>query len=169
MKKATLSFVALMVSISTEAHAIDVCDVLGSLEADPLSVSAPIAFQDISSVELIEACSVAIDKQEDSIARFHLLRARGYLRSGSYQQAIDDITKSHDMGYAAATFAKATLYHFGEAIPQDLAKAVSLYELAYNNGVTWAARGLSLIYKDFSFSGYDADLSKEWLKRFEQR
>lgn len=167
MKTATLSFVALIVSISSEAYAIDVCDVLGSLEADPLSIAAPVAFQDISGTELVEACSVAIEKKDADLARFHLLRARGYLRSGFYQQAIDDITKSHDMGYAAATFAKATLYHFGEAIPQDLAKAVSLYELAYNNGVTWAARGLSLIYKDFSFSGYDPDLSKEWLKRFE--
>jgi len=166
LKKATLLFVALIVSISTEARAINVCDLLGSLEADPLSVSAPVAFQDISSSELIEACSKAIEKKDVDLARFHLLRARGHLRSGSYEQAINDITISHEMGYAAATFAQATLYHFGEAIPQDLTKAVSLYKLAYNNGITWAARGLSLIYKDFSFSGYDPELSKKWLRRF---
>ena len=166
LKKAVIPLVALIVSISTEARAIDVCDLLGSLEADPLSVSAPVAFQDISSTELVEACSVAIEKKDVDLARFHLLRARGHLRSGSYEEAINDITKSHEMGYVAATFAQATLYHFGEAIPQDLTKAVSLYELAYNNGITWAARGLSLIYKDFSFSGYDPELSKEWLKRF---
>lgn len=71
------------------------------------------------------------------------------------------------MGYAAATFAQATLYQFGEAIPQDLTKAVSLYEFGHDNGITWAARGLSLIYKDLSFSGYDPEQSKDWLRRFE--
>ena len=70
------------------------------------------------------------------------------------------------MGYAAATFAQATLYHFGEAIPQDLTKAVSLCELAHDNGITWVTRGLSLIYKDLSFSAYDPEQSKDCLRRF---
>ena len=83
MKKATLLFVAFIVSISTEARAIDVCDLLGSLDADSLSVSDPVAFKDISSTELLEACSVAIEKKDIDLARLHLLRARSYLRSGS--------------------------------------------------------------------------------------
>ena len=89
------------------------------------------------------------------------------MRGGSYEQAISDIRRSHDMGYPAATFALATLYHFGDAMPQNLKQAASLYEAAYNNGVTWAARGLAILYEDFSFGNYNPELAKEWLKKFE--
>jgi hypothetical protein len=33
--------------------------------------------------------------------------------------------------------------------------------------VTWAARGLSILYDDLSFDDYDPKLSKDWLYRFE--
>lgn len=157
-----------LVVFGTQAKAVEDCDLLGSLEADPLSVSSPVAFEDIQSTELIRACTTAIEQQSSNTERFHLLRARGYLRSGALAKAVDDITLSHEMGYAAATFALATLHHFGEALPQDFAKAAVLYEQAYNDGVVWAARGLSMIYQDVSFSGYDLEEAKEWLKRFDQ-
>lgn len=153
--------------ISTQAHAVEDCDILGSLEADPLLASAPVSFQEIQSDILIEACTNAIAKKDDNLARFHLIRARGYLRSGSYQRAVSDITISHEMGYPAATFARATLYHFGEALPQDLTKAAELYQQAYNEGVKWAARGLSMLYEDASFKDYSLDTSKAWLQRFD--
>ena len=38
---------------------------------------------------------------------------------------------------------------------------------AFNNGVTWAARGLAILYEDFSFDNYNPELAKEWLKKFE--
>ena len=124
-------------------------------------------FQDIQSTKLVNACTKAIEDQNDNVARYYLLRARGHLRGGSYEQAISDIGRSHDMGYPAATFALATLYHFGDAMPQDLERAASLYEAAYSNGVTWAARGLAILYEDFSFDNYNSELAKEWLKKFE--
>ena len=68
---------------------------------------------------------------------------------------------------SAASSALATLYHFGDAMPQNLKQAASLYEAAYNNGVTWAARGLAILYEDFSFGNYNPELAKEWLKKFE--
>ena len=72
------------------------------------------------------------------------------------------------MGYAAATFAKATLFHFGEAVPADLVQAGLLYEQAYGNGVTWAARALSILYNDLNFENYNPELAKEWNKKFIQ-
>ena len=153
--------------LGTQAKAVEDCDVLGSLEADPLSVSVPVPFEDINSIKLIDACTAAIKQKSANSARFHLLRARGYLRSGFHDKAVNDITQSHEMGYAAATFAMATLYHFGEAVPQDLVKAATLYEQAYRNGVTWAARGLSIIYEDVTFEDYSREQSHKWLKRFE--
>ena len=158
---------AICTILANKAYAVEECDLLGSLEADPFSISEPVKFQDIQSTKLVETCTEAIEEQNDNVARYYLLRARGHLRGGSYEQAISDISLSHDMGYPAATFALATLYHFGDAMPQDLEQAASLYEEAYNNGVTWAARGLAILYEDFSFGSYNPELAKEWVKKFE--
>jgi TPR repeat protein len=158
---------AICTVLANKAYAVEECDLLGSLEADPFSTSEPVKFQDIQSTKLVNACTEAIQEQNDNVARYYLLRARGHLRGGSYEQAISDISLSHDMGYPAATFALATLYHFGDAMPQDLEKAASLYEAAYNNGVTWAARGLAILYEDFSFGNYNPELAKAWVKKFE--
>ena len=158
---------AICTILANKAYAVEECDLLGSLEADPFSTSEPVKFQDIQSTKLVNACTEAIQEQNDNVARYYLLRARGHLRGGSYEQAISDISLSHDMGYPAATFALATLYHFGDAMPQNLKQAASLYEAAYNNGVTWAARGLAILYEDFSFGNYNPELAKEWVKKFE--
>jgi TPR repeat protein len=158
---------AICTVLANKAYAVEECDLLGSLEADPFSTSEPVKFQDIQSTKLVNACTEVIQEQNDNVARYYLLRARGHLRGGSYEQAISDISLSHDMGYPAATFALATLYHFGDAMPQDLEQAASLYKEAYNNGVTWAARGLAILYEDFSFGSYNPELAKEWVKKFE--
>ena len=163
-----MRFIVLLIftAFSSKAYAIEECDILGSLEADPLAISEPVKFHNIQGAKLIEVCTMAISKQNEGLPRYYLLRARGHLRAASYEQAISDISQSHEMGYAAATFAFATVHHFGDAMRQDLLKAASLYEQAYNNGVTWAARGLSILYEDFSFANYNPELSKEWLNRF---
>ena len=154
------------IAFTSNVTALEKCDILGSLEADPLKKTLPVKFEDIKYLELIEACTEAIEIKDHNIGRYYLLRARGYLRSGSYEKAISDIKHSHNIGYAAATFALATLHHFGEAMPKDLIRAEFLYKLAYSNGVKWAAQGLSILYKDISFSHYNLKLSHEWLEKF---
>ena len=154
------------IAFTSKVTALEKCDILGSLEADPLKKTVPVKFEDLQYLELIEACTEAIAIQDYNIARYYLLRARGYLRSGSYEKAISDINRSHEMGYAAATFAFATLHHFGDAMPKDLTRAEFLYKLAYSSGVKWAAQGLSILYKDLSFSRYNLKLSNEWLEKF---
>ena len=154
------------IAFTSNVTALEKCDILGSLEADPLKKTVPVKFEDLQYLELIEACTEAIAIQDHYIARYYLLRARGYLRSGSYEKAISDIKHSHNIGYAAATFALATLHHFGEAMPKDLIRAEFLYKLAYSNGVKWAAQGLSILYNDISFSRYNLKLSHEWLEKF---
>ena len=158
--------VMIFIAFASKVTALEKCDILGSLEADPLKKTVPVKFEDLQYLELIEACTEAIAIQDHNIARYYLLRARGYLRSGSYEKATSDINRSHEMGYAAATFALATLHHFGEAMPKDLTRAEFLYKLAYSNGVKWAAQGLSILYKDISFSRYNLKLSHEWLEKF---
>ena len=102
-----MRFIVLMIftAFSSKAYAIEECDTLGSLEADPLAISEPVKFHDIQGAKLIEFCTMAISKQNEGLPRYHLLRARGYLSSGSFEEAESDITHSHDMGYAAATAA----------------------------------------------------------------
>ena len=154
------------IAFTGKVLALEKCDILGSLEADPLKKTVPVKFEDLQYLELIEACTEAIAIQDNNNGRYYLLRARGYLRSGSYEKAISDIKRSHDMGYAAATFALATLHHFGDAMPKDLTRAEFLYKLAYSNEVKWAAKGLSILYKDQSFSSDNLKLSREWLEKF---
>ena len=154
------------IAFTSKVTALEKCDILGSLEADPLKKTVPVKFEDLQYLELIEACTEAIEIQDYNNGRYYLLRARGYLRSGSYEKAISDINRSHEMGYAAATFAFATLHHFGDAMPKDLTRAEFLYKLAYSSGVKWAAQGLSILYKDLSFSRYNLKLSNEWLEKF---
>jgi len=91
--------IAICTLLANKAYAAGDCDLLGSLEADPLSISEPVDFQDIQSTKLVNACTKAIEDQNDNVARYYLLRARGHLRGGSYEQAISDIRRSHDMGY----------------------------------------------------------------------
>jgi TPR repeat protein len=136
------------------------------LEADPLKKTVPIKFEDLQYLELIDVCIESIEIKYHNIGRYYLLRARGYLRSRSYEEAISDIKHSHDLGYAAATFALATRHHFGGAIPKDLTKAEFLYKFAYSNGVKWAAQGISILYDDISFSRYNSKLSNEWFEKF---
>ena len=156
----------IFIGFASKLTALENCDILGSLEADPLKKTVPIKFEDLQYLELIEACTESIEIKDHNIGRYYLLRARGYLRSGSYEKAISDIKHSHDLGYAAATFALATLHHFGETMPKDLTRAESLYKLAYSNGVKWAAQGLSMLYKDIGFPRYNLKLSHEWLEKF---
>ena len=156
----------IFIAFASKHTALEKCDILGSLEADPLKKTVPIKFENLQYLELIEACTESIEIKDHNIGRYYLLRARGYLRSGSYEKAISDIKHSHDLGYAAATFALATLHHFGEAMPKDLTRAELLYKVAYSNGVKWAAQGLSILYNDISFSRYNLKLSHEWLEKF---
>ena len=102
----------IFISFTSKVTALEKCDILGSLEADPLKKTVPVKFEDLQYLELIEACTEAIAIQDHYIARYYLLSAMGYLRSGSYEKATSDINRSHEMGYAAATFALATLRHF---------------------------------------------------------
>ena len=143
------------------------CDVLGSLQADPLAVTEAVKFTNIKALPLIAACDKALKVDAKNQSRHLLQRARGYLRLGEGAKAIADIKQSHDMGYPAATFAFAMAYFLGDDLEQDYAKAEKLFLEAYGRGVFWAARGLSLIYSDEFSEHYSKKKSVEWLEKFE--
>ena len=167
MFKFKIYFHALLLSFCpTLSASVEPCDALGALEADPNAVAPAVAFQDIQPTNLIEACAVAIDKTDDGLPRFLLQRGRGYLRAGDGTAAMADIQKSHDMGYSAATFGLATAYHLGDDVKQDFEMARALYELAYEEGVRWAAKGLSMLHANEAYEFNDLEISNLWNARF---
>lgn len=155
--------------LAAPAFASDQCDRLGALEADPMSVGTPVAFSAIDDpYALIAACSKALDTSGPHSGRFLLQRARGYLRAGEGTLAIKDINAAHQMGYPAATFALATANYLGDDVPQDFDRARALFEISYAQGVVWAAKGLSMLYDNAYYEGYDPQKSADWLLKFEE-
>ena len=80
-------------------HSATQCDHLGALQADPMAVSAPVAFDVIDADALISACTIALQTDSTDRARYLLQRARGYLRAGRGDQAMQDIRAAHDLDY----------------------------------------------------------------------
>ena len=144
------------------------CDRLGALQADPMAVSAPVAFDAIDADALISACTFALQGGSSDRARYLLQRARGYLRAGRGDQAMQDIRAAHELDYPAATFALATAYILGDDVPQDFEQARVLFENSYEQGVIWSAKGLSMLYENEFFEGYDPAKSANWLTKFER-
>lgn len=153
---------------ATPVHSATQCDHLGALQADPMAVSAPVSFDAIDANALIAACTLALQGDGADGARYLLQRARGYLRAGRGDQAMQDIRAAHDMHYPAATFALATAYFLGDDVPQDFEQARMLFENSYEQGVNWSAKGLSMLYENEFFDGYDPVKSANWLMKFER-
>ena len=164
-----VSIVSLLSTAPTISFSIELCDALGALEADPQAVAPAVAFQNVQATNLIEACAVAIDRSDEGLPRFLLQRGRGYLRAGDGTAAMADIQKSHDMGYPAATFGLATAYYLGDYVQQDFERARALFELAYEEGVRWSARGLSILYANEAYEHFDVELANTWAARFEYK
>ena len=157
---------ALFTLFSTYAHSSEDCDVLASLEADPNSVSSPVAFNDINSSAVIYACSKAIMRNDEHQPRFLLHRARGYLKGGESDKALLDLEQSHNLGYPAATFGLATAYFLGDDVAQDLGKARQLFIDSFEHGVSWSALGLSMLYRNEMYEDYDLEKAIKWEARF---
>jgi len=158
--------IIIFIVLATQSFAAEQCDVLGTLEADPYGVSQPVSFGDIEGAKLVEACDEAIAKQDRNLPRYLLQRSRGQLRLGNSDLALNDLFKSHELGYPAGTFGLATAYYLGDDIEQDFVKARELYLLAYEQRVRWAARGLSMLYSNERFANNDPHLSEVWSARF---
>ena len=156
------------VMTAAPVHSTTQCDQLGALQADPMAVSAPVSFDAIDAHALISACTLALQTDGTDRGRYLLQRARGYLRAGRGDQAMQDIRAAHELDYPAATFALATAYFLGDDVPQDFEQARVLFENSYEQGVNWSAKGLSMLYENEFFEGYDPAKSANWLTKFER-
>ena len=164
MRLHSLSHVIAFISLPLISHAepVDDCDRLATLEADPSTVSEPVAFIDIEPERVVEACTDALNAGNNAEPRFLLQRARGYLRGGQAGLALTDLNTAHKLGYPAATFGLATAYFLGDDVERDDERAESLFLDAYEEGVYWAARGLASLYGDPASELFDLDKSEMW-------
>ena len=160
-------FSAIVAFTTKSVIADEECDLLGSLEADPMAVAEPVDFANIEASALIAACDSVLNNGSKDEGRYILQRARGYLRLGESTKAIAEIVRSHEMGYPAATFALATAYYLGDDTRQDYVKAERLFLQAYDKGVVWAARGLASIYSDEFSNLFDEKKASEWTFKFD--
>ena len=60
----------IFIAFAGKVTALEKCDILGSLEADPLKKTVPIKFEDLQYLELIEACTESIEIQDHHIGRY---------------------------------------------------------------------------------------------------
>jgi len=171
MRLHLLSYLIAFITLPLVVHSepVDECDRLAALEADPSAVSEPVAFIDIKPERVVKACTDALNS-DSKVAEPRLLlqRARGYLRGGQAELALNDLNASHELGYPAGTFGLATAYFLGDDVKRDDARAERLFLESYDGGVIWAARGLASLYGDPASELFDLDKSEIWEGRFQR-
>ena len=160
----------LLINLASTSYAGSECDHLAALEADPLSVSGPIRFEDLNAEMVIDACSEAIVTSQEKMerARFTLQRARGYFRAGNAAAAVNDLLVAYDLGYPAASFGLATAHFLGDGVEKNVSRAETLFLESYREGVTWSARGLALLYSEVGSHLYDTEKSILWENKFNE-
>ena len=160
----------LLINLASMSYAGSECDQLAALEADPLSVSAPVKFADLKAEKVSVACSEAIITSQEKMekARFTLQRARGYFRAGNAVAAFNDLLVAYDLGYAAASFGLATAHFLGDGVEKNVLRAERLFLESYREGVIWSARGLALLYGEVDSYLYDTEKSILWENKFDE-
>ena len=154
------------------------CDDLAALEADPLAQSASVDFNDIQADTVIFACSTALNdpllKEQNKgttnlKARLLLQLGRGYLANGEMKKALAHFNQSADLGYPAGYFALGVFYLVGEDGVQNLNIAHPALMKAFNRGVIWAARGLSMLHRQQNTEFYDLQKAAYYQSLWEAR
>ena len=140
------------------------CDDLAALEADPLAQSAPVDFNDIQANAVITACIAALNdpllgikmKQDETLkARLYLQLGRGYLANEEMDKALIYFNQSADLNYPAGHFALGVFYLVGEDGDQNFDAAYPALIKAFDSGVIWAARALSILHLQENTEYYD--------------
>ena len=146
------------------------CDLEASLEADPVHVSAPIAFDAIEPKSAIEVCLGALSNRLDkqTRGRIWLQLGRGYLKNRQISSAKVAFEKSASHGYGAGYFALGVMYWLGDDIKRDPDLAKAYLEEAYSNGVFWSAQILQDLYDDKESHLYDKSLADYYKKTWSE-
>ena len=185
MKRSVLSIKVLAIlflgALLTPQYAmadIKSCDDQAALEADPLAQSAPVDFNDIQADTVISACTTALNdplldtkiKQDATLkARLYLQLGRGYLANGEMKKALAHFNQSADLGYPAGYFALGVFHLVGEDGDQNFEAAHPALIKAFDGGVIWSARALSMLHLHENTAFYDPQKAANYQRLWEIR
>jgi cytochrome c-type biogenesis protein CcmH/NrfG len=143
------------------------CDRLASIAADPNHQATPVTYAEIDGSSVISACGQALSQDPDN-GRYWVQLGRGYLKREQGEAMLDAFQRAQSLGYSAAWFALAVVYHTGNGIVEaDLHRAELLYKEAFQQGVGHAALGLARLYDEPGSPFFDRVKSDLWQSRFD--
>jgi uncharacterized protein len=122
-------------------------------------------FDDIDTKRAITACAQAVNEKPDDAMLINLL-GRAYDSDEDYEPALRHYQKATDLGNMYALTNLGWLSVSGDAVPQDLKKAVAQMEKAALAGNAYAKNSLGDLYRD-GYEGLPQDNAKA-LKWYQQ-
>lgn len=121
------------------------CDLAAAAAYDPDRRSAGLPLQEIVPEIALAACANVTSESND--ARIVYQHGRAAMAKGDYSGAIHDFERAAAYGYRVARFDLASLLLMPSTGDLQIARAISLYEQAWKDGVTIAAFNLGNLYE----------------------
>jgi hypothetical protein len=122
------------------------CDLAAAAAYDPDRRSAGLLLQEIVPEIALAVCASATRASNDT-ARIVYQHGRAAMAKGDYSEAIHDFEQAAAHGYRVARFDLASLLSMPSTGELQVARAISLYEQAWKDGVTIAAFNLGNLYE----------------------
>ena len=122
------------------------CDLAAAAAYDPDRRSAGLPLQEIVPEIALAACASATRKSSDA-ARIVYQHGRASMARGDYSAAIHDFEQAAAHGYRVARFDLASLLLMPATGELPVARAISLYEQSWKDGITVAAFNLGNLYE----------------------
>ena len=178
MKVLVFLFLGALLTPKYATADIKSCDDLAALESDPMAQSTPVDFIDLQPDAVISACTAAlndpllnaqINKDANLKPRLYLQLGRGYLAQREMAKALAYFNQSADGGYPAGYFALGVFHLLGEDGSQDLNAAHPALITAFDGGVIWAARALSMLHYQQNTAFYDPQKAAYYQSLWEAR
>lgn len=127
------------------AAAASPCDRLAAHPNDPLAASAGVGDERLDAAAVIEACG-AESAADPSAPRLAFQLARGYLKAGRVEEAVEQLVEAAKGGHGGALAYLGDLYLDGAAgLEADPALAHSLYQRSAEAGFAPATTMLAQI------------------------
>ena len=149
MRKLTVFFAVVVLCNITNASAqnapVTDCDRLAAHPFDPQRKAPGVSR--INANMAIPACETAVSQYPNNARLNYQLGRAYYSTGGNIRGAFEQFTEAAERGYAAAQNALGVLYHQGQGVPRDDARAVVWYRKAAEQGFARAQFALGNMYE----------------------
>jgi TPR repeat protein len=147
------------------APVVTACDLLAGHPSDPERVGPGVLYENLDPQTAIPSCQQAIAEHPDQ-PRYKSLAARALEKAGRYDEAIALNQEAMQSGYLGAYHNLGNHYKKGAGVPQDLKKALELFEYAGERGEPEDQYNVGVLYIDGK-GGIPVDYARaeEWLTK----